>query len=103
VKEQDLQAMSLIWGDKKGPVRDSDLISREDVEKREVVLMRCFRHDRFKVLTESPAADGERVLQVQLTRGTLSRTTNFYAAHGRDRWFVRTADLESVRELCSAK
>ncbi len=103
VHSQDLQAMSAVWGDKEGPVRESKHISRDDVEKREVVMMRCFRHDSYRVLGNSPAADGERVFQVELTRGTLRRTTNFYVTRGADRYYVRTADMEPVRDLCSGR
>ncbi len=60
VRSGDLQAMSGIWGDKNGPVRDSKIFSRQEMEQREIYLIRCFKHDSFRVLGESPAADGER-------------------------------------------
>jgi hypothetical protein len=103
VKTQDLQAMSLAWGDKNGPVRDSKSMSRSEMEQREVYLMKCFRHDSYRVLNESAAAEGERVLQVELTRGTGKRTTDFFVAKGSSRWYVRSATLEPVKEMCSAR
>ena len=103
VRAQDLQAMSAVWGDKDGPVRDNKKMSREDMERRELILMCYFRHDKYRVLGDNPGPNGERVLQVELTKGTLSRTTNFYLARGGDRWYVRSADMEPVRDLCQSR
>jgi hypothetical protein len=100
VRSQDLQAMSAVWGDKDGPVRDSKRMGRDEMEKRELLLMCYFGHDRYRVLGEAPAPNGERVLQVELIKGTLRRTTNFYMTTGGDRWYVRSADIEPVKDLC---
>jgi hypothetical protein len=101
VRAQDLQAMSAAWGDKDGSVRDSGKIPRDDLERRELIMMCYLRHDRYRVLGEAQAAGGERVMQVELTKGTLSRTTNFMLVNGGERWFVRSADMESVKDLCT--
>jgi len=103
IRGGDLQAMSENWGDKNGPVRDSKVFSREEMEQRELILFRCFKHDRARVLGETAAANGERALQVELTRGTISRITDFFVAKAPDRWYVRSANMEPVRDLCSAK
>ncbi|MDB4882400.1 MAG: hypothetical protein JWL95_1166 [Gemmatimonadetes bacterium] len=100
IRAKDLQALGAVWGDKNGAIRDTKRISREEVEQRELLLMCYFSHDSFKVLGDSPAAGGERVMSVTLTKGTLSRTTNFYLVSGNDRWYVRNADVEPVRDLC---
>jgi hypothetical protein len=100
VRTQDLQAMSAAWGNKDGPVRDSKIMTRDEVERRELILMCYFKHDKYRVIGEQPAMDNERVMQVELTKGTISRTTNFFLAQGRDRWYVRSADMEPVRDLC---
>jgi hypothetical protein len=100
VRAQDLQAMSLAWGDKDGPVRDSKKMSHDEAERRELLLMCFFSHDRYRVLGESPGPDGERVMRVELSKGTLTRSTNFYLVNGGERWYVRSADVEPVRELC---
>jgi hypothetical protein len=100
VRSQDLQAMSGAWGDKDGAVRDSKKMSRSEMEQRELLLMCYFKHDSYRVLGESPGQDGERILSVELTKGTLKRTTNFFLAKGAERWYVRSADIEPVRDLC---
>ena len=100
VRSQDLQAMSGAWGDKDGAVRDNKKMSRQEMEQRELLLMCYFRHDKYRVLGESPGQDNERVLSVELTKGTITRTTNFYLAKGSERWYVRSADIDPVRDLC---
>jgi hypothetical protein len=101
VRSQDLQAMSGAWGDRDGAVRDNRKMSREEMEQRELLLMCYFKHDSYRVLGDSPGTNGERVLSVELTKGTLKRTTNFYLVQGRDRWYVRSADIEPVKEFCN--
>jgi hypothetical protein len=103
IRAKDLQALGAVWGDKNGAIRDTKRITREDVEQRELVLMCYFNHDTYKVISEAPSSGGERVMTVSLTRGTLSRTTNFYLVGGSDRWYVRSADMEPVRDLCGKK
>ena len=103
VRSSDLQAMSGVWGDKNGPVRDSRKMSRDDMEHRELIMMCYFRHDKYRILGESPGPDNERVFQVELTKGTLRRTTNFYLTQGGDRWYVRLADMDPVKDLCADK
>jgi hypothetical protein len=100
IRAKDLQALGAVWGDKNGAIRDTKRISREEVEQRELLLMCYFSHDSFKVLSDSPAAGGERIMSVTLTKGTLSRTTNFYLVSGDNRWYVRSADVDPVRDLC---
>jgi hypothetical protein len=103
IRAKDLQALGAVWGDKNGAIRDTKRITREEVEQRELVLMCYFNHDTYKVISEAPSSGGERVMTVSLTRGTLSRTTNFYLVGGSDRWYVRSADMEPVRDLCGKK
>lgn len=103
IRAQDLQALANAWGDKNGPVRDTKVFSREEMEQRELILIRCFKHDRARVLNESPAADNERTFQVELVRGTVTRVTDFFTAKGPDRWYVRSANMDPVKDLCSTK
>jgi hypothetical protein len=103
IRAKDLQALGANWGDKNGAIRDSKRISRDELEKRELVLMCYFSHDSYTVLSDDPAANGERKMTVRLTRGTLSRTTDFFLTGGAERWYVRTANMDPVRDLCSKK
>lgn len=103
IRAKDLQALGAAWGDKSGAIRDNDRISRDELEKRELVLMCYFNHDSYEVLSDEPVAGGERRMSVKLTKGTVSRTTDFFLTSGPDRWYVRSADMEPVRDLCISK
>ncbi len=100
---QDLQAMAGVWGDKDGSVQASGKMGREEIEKREIIMMCYLRHDRYRVVSDAPAVDNERVLGVELTKGRLSRTSNFNLATDGTRWYVRSANLEALRDLCAEK
>ena len=103
IRSKDLQALGANWGDKDGPIRDSKRISRDELEKRELLLMCYFSHDSYTVLDDQAVAGGERKLTVRLTKGTLSRTTDFLLASAPERWYVRSGNIEPVRDLCSRK
>jgi hypothetical protein len=101
-KAQDLYAMSMIWGSSKGPARST--MKRSDLEKREVILMRCLRHDRYQVLSEAPATGGERVFTVELAFRTLVRSSNFTATPGpRGRWYLKQVDdIDNLQAICAS-
>ena len=103
IRSKDLQALGANWGDKDGPIRDSKRISLDELEKRELLLMCYFSHDSYTVLDDQAAAGGERKLTVRLTKGTLSRTTDFLLASAPQRWYVRSGNVEPVRDLCSRR
>jgi hypothetical protein len=100
---QDLQAMSAVWGDKEGSVLASGKMGREEIEKREIIMLCYLRHDKYRVVSELPAMQSERTLSVELTKGKLSRTANFTMATDGSRWYVRGADLDALRDLCAEK
>lgn len=100
---QDLQAMAAVWGDKDGSVQSSRKMGREEIEKREIIMMCYLRHDKYRVVSDAPAVDNERVLGVELTKGKMSRTSSFNLATDGSRWYVRSANLEALRDLCAEK
>lgn len=100
VRAEDLQAMSLVWGTADGPARE--LMAREDMEKREIVMMCFFKHDALAMRGDSPLAGGRRVLSVELTRKESKRTTSFTTVQAKTgRWYVLQADIEPVRDWCN--
>ncbi len=101
IRAKDLQALGANWGDKDGAIRDSKRISRDELEKRELLLMCYFSHDSYTVLNDEAVAGGERKMTVRLTKGTLSRTTDFLLASAPERWYVRSGNVEPVRDLCT--
>jgi hypothetical protein len=103
-KAQDLQAMSNIWGSASGSARSSSVMSASELEQREIVLMKCLRHDSYTVHGETPAAGGERVFSVELKLGTLMPRTDFTATPGpAGRWYIRTFDLDRLQQICQKR
>lgn len=101
-KQQDLQAMSVLFGDDQGPARD--IIPRDQLEKREIIMAMCLRHDRFDIVGDAPAPGGGRTMVVNVTYGNLSRSSNFEVQQGPGgRWYVRQFDLESLMDICKRK
>lgn len=102
VKDGDLQAMSAVWGTTDGTIRNQMPLS--EIEKRETYIMKCTRHDKFTIVSEASAGEGERLLVVQLTRGPLTRSTNFTAVQGpQNRWYVRIFDLKPLDDICLSR
>jgi hypothetical protein len=99
VNAKDLQAMSIIFGTKDGPARET--MDRTELEKREVILACYFAHDSARTLGESQGMGGHREIRIQLKKGNLTRETVFYAIKGpADRWYVDNMDIASVRDFC---
>jgi hypothetical protein len=99
VHDQDLQRISAVWGTKDGSVRETGM-AREELERRELVMLCFLRHDRAKVVSDAPAPDNHRVFAVEITRGGLTRSTNFYVVQGpHSHWFVENVDVESLQDL----
>jgi len=99
VKAQDLQAMSVVWGTSKGPARDQ--LDRTELEKREIIMQGCYDHDRFRILEETPAPDGERFVKVEIVRSGKTATPTFAMVKGpSDRWYVRDAGITAMRDFC---
>ena len=101
-KTQDLDAMSVAWGTSAGPVRST--MSREEWEMREVVIMRCLRHDSYRVTGEVAAVGAERMMVVEMKFKDLTRSTNFYVVQGpSQRWYVRHFDREPIEAICQRR
>ena len=103
-KNGDLQALSAVWGSTAGSVRDVGAIPRDEMEKRELVMMCYLSHDTHQIVSDAASANAERVLTATLRRGPLTRTANFYAVAGPNgRWYVRAFDMEALTDLCKSK
>lgn len=101
-KQTDLQAMGALWGSAQGPARD--LLPREELEKRELVMMCHLKHDRYDVLGDAPNPGGTRAVIVSLTFGDLTKSTNFQVVRAGDgRWYVQDVDLKPLQEFCARK
>lgn len=99
VRAQDIQAMSVNFGTSRGPARDN--ISRDELEKRLIILQCYFNHDKFRILGENPGEGGHRIVSVQLIRGSQTRNPRFYTIRGpSERWYVDNMEIAVVRDFC---
>ncbi len=101
VKSSDLQAMSGIWGTNKGPARD--LMKREELEKRLVVMQCVLMHDKWRFVDDAPRLQtgGHQQWQVELTRkSSVAKTTVNTIPGPGGRWFLDDVDLVPLKEFC---
>ena len=103
IKAQDLQAISAVWGTERGPLVTAGDISRDEVEKRELIMICYFRHDTARVLDQAPSGRADRPsFRVELQRDGQTRQPTFTTAQGpQGRWFVADADVQAVRDFCN--
>lgn len=101
-KAQDLQAMSSIWGTSAGPARST--MEQEELEQREIILLCFLKHDSYKIASESPASNGERVFNVEMTYKDMTRAANFFATPGpAGRWYLRAFENEKLTDICQRR
>jgi hypothetical protein len=101
VKSQDLQAMSMIWGTEDGLARE--LMSREELEKRLVVMQCNLNHDSWSYAAglDGTTRAGEEDLRIELRQKNLKEQTIVTAVRGKNgRWFVKNIDLTKLNEFC---
>jgi len=99
VKAQDIQAMAVIFGTSSGPARDN--MNREELEKRLIILQCYFNHDKFRIVGEQLGEGGHRILTVELTRGTVTRSPKFYLIPGPgNRYYLDNMEIAAVRDFC---
>lgn len=101
-KQQDLQAMGAIWGDANGPARDA--INRDELEKRELIMITCLKHDSYDIVGDAPSTGGGRAIAVNLRLGPVAHSTSFQVVRGpANRWYVQKFDLESLEQICAQR
>jgi len=98
-KAQDLQALSVVWGNNQGPLRNQ--ISHDELEKRELIMMCFLKHDTDSIGAPSAAAGSRINFPVTLTQGGTSRTTMLTTMLGpSSRWYVEKIDLRAIEAMC---
>jgi hypothetical protein len=101
-RNEDLQAMATVWGTAAGPARNT--IPREELEKRELIMMCFLRHDRYQLVSDAESTGGQRRIEAELEQGMLIRRTAFFVVPAPDgRWYVQSFDLEAVRDFCAKR
>jgi hypothetical protein len=101
-REPDFQAMGGFFGDAQGPARQA--LAREELEKREVIMARCLRHDSYDIVGDAPNPGGGRNFVVNLTFRDLSRSSNFQVVMGPEhRWYVQSFDPSALNDICARR
>jgi hypothetical protein len=101
-KAQDLQAFANVWGTSAGPARAT--LAAQELEQREIILMCYLKHDSYRVVSESPATNNERVFAIETRYQDLTRIANFFATAGpANRWYVRTFENEKLNDICQRR
>ena len=102
VRSKDIQAMSLVWGTSNGPVREQ--MDRNEMEKRELLLVCYLKHDTFRVVEDSRGENGRMLFKVELQQGALKRATTFKAVKGPgERWFMEDVDISVMQDFCTGR
>lgn len=98
-KAQNIQGLSAYWGDKDGTARGR--YSKTEEEQREIIMVRCLRHDRYDVIGDAPGMGGGRTFAVALSRPGKNATTNVDVVPAVDhRWYVQQVDMEKLADYC---
>lgn len=102
IRDGDLQAISAVWGTERGPLVTQPEYSRDEIEKRELIMVCYFRHDTARVLEQvSSGEPSHTTYRVEIKRGERTRTPTISAIQGpQERWYVVNADILAVRDFC---
>lgn len=102
IRAEDIQALSAVWGNAKGPAREQYPI--EEIRMRQQLMLCYFGHDRYAITGESTVSDKKRVILADITKGTMKRTAEFVAERGRsNRWYASVIDVTPLKDFCQPK
>lgn len=100
-KQQNVKSLSMWWGDSSGPTRET--MDRDQLEKRELIMLRCLKHDRYDVVGEAPSEAGARDVVVNMVYHGAANTTHVTVVPGPGhRWFVKDIDLNPLHTICTS-
>jgi hypothetical protein len=101
-KAQDLQALGGVWGTARGAARET--MARDELEKRELILIRLLCQDRASVTGSTPGPDGRRLLTLDMSRGGRTVPVTFTAVRGpQERWYVEDVEVARLQDLCTSR
>lgn len=102
-KAQDLQALSAVWGNAEGPVRDR--VDRRQLEQRLLLMVCHLRHDESRIGPAEPGEGGRVQYRVELKQGALTATPWFKTIKSTQsgRWFVEDFEFAATRSFCSTQ
>lgn len=101
-RAQDLQAITAVWGDEQGLMRDRT--PRDELESRAFIIACVLKNDTEKVGEAAPAGNGHMFVTADLTQGKNAGSIRFELAPTRARrWLVTNFDVSVLqnRGFCS--
>ena len=98
-KLQSIQSLSMWWGDAAGPTRNT--MEKDQLEKRELIMLKCLKHDRYDVVGDAPSPGGGRDVVVNMIYRDAESTTHLTVVPGpENRWYVQSVDLTPLHSVC---
>ena len=98
-KLQSVQSLSMWWGDAGGPTRDQ--MDKDQLEKRELIMLKCLKHDRYDVVGEAPTTGGAHDVVLNVVYHESANTTHLTVVAGpHSRWYVQAVDLQPLHSVC---
>ncbi len=100
---KDLEAMAAVWGTARGPASKS--MGRQELERRELIMMQCLAHEKSSLGASSPGEGGRIKIPVTLTAASRSASPVFTTVQGpHSRWYVENFDIDELRNqgFCGA-
>ena len=105
LRSGDIQAVSTVWGTRRGPARDDNRLGRQELEQRIVLMQRCFNHDSYQVVGQIAGENGGQGFEIALRRGGNTRRTRINAvqAEKSGRWYVDNLGVDAVKDFCQER
>jgi hypothetical protein len=96
VADSNLAKMAQLWGSAKGPAATTH--EPVDYERRIMIIQAYLRGSQYRILSNDadPAAAGQRLLQVEITRPTCQKIVPFSVLRAGDAWLVNRIDLTAA-------
>jgi len=99
VRDNDLRAMSGLWGNAKGLAANQ--MDSEELERRLTVTRIYLVHEEYAIVERPPdatmnAANNEQVVWVRLTRNGCAPVVPFTLTRYGSQWLIRNIDLEAA-------
>jgi len=93
----DLDAMALLWGDERGPSSLTNVIPRDERQRRLTIIQRLLRSDSHQITTRNTTNPQLPVITVALTQGTRRFAVPFTMVQPRNGgWLIREIGLEDA-------
>lgn len=103
VKVADLQGMSALWGNDRGPAREK--FSRDELEKRLVIMQCSLQHDKWNFIEDAPRPQtgGRHAWAVNFNRKRTTAKGTLITVQGPGgRWYLEDVpDIAGLKTLCS--